>query len=56
MKTLTIALALGALIASSAFTRSANEAPRSNSCDASQSGQDSGGAYPGYPLTWCYWW
>jgi hypothetical protein len=56
MKTLIIALTLSTLIAPPAFTQSAIEAPRVKMCDASQPREDSGGAYPGYPLTWCYWW
>jgi hypothetical protein len=54
MKTLIVALALATLIAPPAFAQ--NAAPGSKSCDASQSGQNSGDAYPGYPPTWCYWW
>jgi hypothetical protein len=56
MKTLIIGLALAILIASPPFTQSANEAPRSKSCDGSQPGYDSAGRYPGYPPTWCSWW
>jgi hypothetical protein len=58
MKTLIIGLALAILIASPAFTQSANanEAPRSKNCDGSQPGYDSAGRYPSYPPTWCYWW
>lgn len=56
MKMLNIAVALTALIAPPAFSQSANEAPRSKSCNASQSGPDYGTPYPGYPQTWCYWW
>jgi hypothetical protein len=54
MKTLITALALASLIALPAFTQSANEAPRTKSCDGSQ--DDSDGRYPGYPPTWCYRW
>jgi hypothetical protein len=55
MKTLITALALASLIGEPAFTLSANAGPTNKSYDASQSGQDSGGTYPGYPTRWCCW-
>jgi len=55
MKTLITALALATLIADPAFTLSGNAGPTNKSRDASQSGQDSGGTYPGYPTQWCCW-